>query len=682
MPLAPWTAVKAVYQLGFQPVALNALYRFGLASGHYRRVTDGRRQTIDRGRWSAACRPLFKLPSRQELLAVLGEGGAAALLAEADEIAAGRARLFGAEPVELRLAFPGPLRHWTDYERDPSLLAPFYSSVHDVKFLWEPARFGWAFPLGRAYTVSGDEKYAQAFWRLAETFLDANPLFLGPQWMSGQEVAIRLMALVWAAQVFAASPASKPERQQRLAWAVAGHAARIPPTLVYARSQNNNHLLAEAAGLFTAGLALAEHPSAARWRDLGWRWLNRGFQTQIDGYGEYTQHSTNYHRLMLQLALWTDSLARSRDRLWPRQTATALARSVHWLLALLDPDTGRTPDLGANDGAYLFPLAICPFADFRPVLYTAGRAFLSYGLPPGAWDETSLWFNLPLESPKYLQLPRYVGDQVYGRESWACLRTAQFNSRPSHADQLHFDLWWHGLNVAQDAGTYLYNAEPPWDNALCTARVHNTVTVNGRDQMTRAGRFLYLDWVNAYRRGGIQADADVLQSLTGRYYGWPSKTLRHTRTVTACSDGRWKVLDELLLLRLPWQTKLLPFRLHWLLPDWPWEIEKSAAGVELRLESPHGQVRLAVQADPALSAPNSLVSLVRAGETVYGAGSADPVRGWASPTYGVKVPALSLAVEVLAEQEADFTSEFIFPPQSTPLPPLPSGVLREERGKG
>ena len=61
------------------------------------------------------------------------------------------------------------------------------------------------------------------------------------------------------------------------------------------------------------------------------------------------------------------------------------------------------------------------------------------------------------------------------------------------------DLWWRGLNIAQDAGTYLYNADPPWDNSLTTALVHNTVTVNGRDQFTRAGRFLYLDWFNAYR---------------------------------------------------------------------------------------------------------------------------------------------------------------------------------------
>ena len=82
-------------------------------------------------------------------------------------------------------------------------------------------------------------------------------------------------------------------------------------------------------------------------------------------------------------------------------------------------------------------------------------------------------------------------------ETWAYLRAARFTGRPGHADQLHLDLWWCGLNVAQDAGTYLYNAPPPWDNALARSEVHNTLVVNGLEQMTRAGRFLYLERAQA-----------------------------------------------------------------------------------------------------------------------------------------------------------------------------------------
>ena len=644
-------AYKAVRQLGFQPVMLNALYRFGLATGNYRR-SETSEQRIEQG----ALQPLFSFPSPEELLIVLGKDGLAALLVEADEIAGGKVRLFGGEPVELRLNIAGKLEHWTAYETGKEPLPYDLVPVPDIKFVWEPARFGWAFTLGRAYHLGGDEKYAQAFWRYFESFTDANPPCFGPHWMSGQEVALRLMAFVWAAQVFEAASASTLERKTRLATSVAAHASRIPPTLVYALSQQNNHLLTEAAALLTAGLALPDHPDAPRWRDLGWRWLNNGFQTQIDSSGEYAQHSTNYQRLMLQVALWTNSLAKKFDLRWPRQTLDAVGRSVHWLLALMDSGSGRTPNLGANDGAYIFPLTILPFTDYRPVLQAAAQAFLDQELPRGAWDEMPAWFGIQTGARRYSSLRSYPGDQIYGRQSWAYLRTAKFTSRPSHADQLHFDLWWQGFNIAQDAGSYLYNAPAPWDNSLASTRVHNTLTVDGNDQFTRAGRFLFLDWVNAERESLTAEDPAILQQVYGRYQ---ARCYRHTRRVSVFDDEHWLVEDAILPLRKSREKKTLTIRLHWLLPDWKWKIKNRKPGVFLGLMSPHGLVELAISLSPS-TFPGRF-SLVRRGEILAGSSVPDPTRGWSSPVYGIKTPALSLVFETESANEVKFATEFVFP---------------------
>jgi len=102
------------------------------------------------------------LPDRTHLAEILGECGRAALLAEAEEIAAGRVRLFGGEPVPLSLEPPEPLLHWTDYESAAG--GGLAKRGTDIKFTWEPARLGWAFTLGRAYYLSGDERYAVVFW--------------------------------------------------------------------------------------------------------------------------------------------------------------------------------------------------------------------------------------------------------------------------------------------------------------------------------------------------------------------------------------------------------------------------------------------------------------------------------------------------------------------------------------
>lgn len=690
---------KALLQLGPRPVALNALYRFGLLTGHYQRVC-GMKRAVGGGQLKA----IFPIPKADELLAILGRDGQVQLLAEADEIVAGKVRLFGSEPVPLQLTLPDKLANWTAYETGKAALPIDHYPQPDIKFIWEPARFGWAFALGRAYLASNENKYPEAFWNYFESFNAANPPCCGPNWISGQEVALRLMAFSWAAQVFGAAPASTPERLSRLAASVAAHAARIPPTLLYARSQQNNHLLTEAAGLLTAGLVLPEHPHSTRWSNLGWKWLNAGFRSQIDSYGEYTQHSTNYHRLMLEIALWVNALVHQPDATertsgavrstrWPHATSDAIGRATHWLLALLDPASGSVPNLGANDGAYIFPFTICPFEDYRPVLHSAARAFLNYDLPRGPWDEMSLWFGIPFQSKRYVQLPRYLGDHIYGKDSWAVLRIAQFSSRPSHADQLHLDLWWRGLNIARDAGTYLYNAAPPWDNSLTTALVHNTVTLDGRDQFTRAGRFLYLDWFNAYRENKLGIGGNILQSLSAHYHTHRRPAIRHTRTVTVFTDEHWQIQDEMLVspsLFLPvnrrpprvgpvhQQTGLNNpvlrvasplFRLHWLLPDWEWEIvalpEKlKAAGCDLRLCSPHGWLTVRMTTDLHAAKTDEYafsIGLVRAGETLFGRVTPAPFEGWFSPTYGVKLPALSLSMALAVPGSASFGTEFIFP---------------------
>ncbi len=644
--------LKTLLQLGVEPTALYSVYRLGLATGHYRRLEDKLNQQP--GRVTEALRFAFELPDRAHISKALSRQARAALLKEANEILNGKVRLFRSKPVPLQLTFREPLHHWTDYETHKAAL-PIPQSKGpqsgDVKFLWEPARFGWAFCLGRAYHVTRRDKYAEAFWRFFEKFDKGNPAYLGPHWMNGQEVGIRLMALVWSAQVLASATASTPARRARLARSIAQHARRIPATLVYARSQNNNHLVTEAAALYTAGAVLDNQS----WRQLGWRWLNHALQRQISTYGEYIQHSTNYHRLMLQSVLWVDAIRRGRGQSWPTPTRDALTRASHWLFSMLDPASGESPNLGANDGGHILPLSSAQFNDFRPTVQAAARAFLRTGLPPGDWDELSMWLGLP-SSTHTADSAAYAADHLRSRNSWAYLRASSFKSRLSHMDQLHVDLWWRGLNIARDAGTYLYNADPPWDNPLVSTRVHNTITVDGQDQMTRGGRFRTLDWIPAYSKRLLEADAPAVGRVLASHGGYRRLGVRHERLASVAEDGRWEIIDDLIARRSGEHV----FRLHWLLLDGKWSIKESGAGIQVRLRTPLGWIRLNITG-LNLSPPGFHEMLVRAGHLLYGRGQPRPYEGWFSPTYGEKVPALSLAVEAVSSRSCRFVSEFKLP---------------------
>lgn len=669
---------QALRELGPRQLGLYTLYKLSLYLGVFRirpRML-GNKSPMD-------IQQLLSVPSLPELRKCLGSNGIAKLVASADEIVSGRVRLFNGPPVSLDLAQPMDIPYWTSYE---------ISHIHptDIKFIWEPARFGWVFTLGRAYYLTGDERYSQVFWLHLETFLDANPIYRGPNWVSAQEVALRLMAFVFAAQLFSHSIYTTSERKAHLAAAIANHADRIPSTLLYARAQNNNHLLSEAAGLITAALALPTHPHARRWLKLGQKWFNHGLESQISEDGAYVQHSTNYHRLMLQLALWVqritnsahwhkDEKSTSPNWQFSKTASRNLQLATHWLLALFDHESGRVPNIGPNDGAYIFPFTNCSFSDYRPVLQAASQTFLGrLAFRSGPWDEMASWLAVkdsselfPMVSEQELQ------DTLSGcysilrnpsGESWAYLRAAHFTSRPGHADQLHLDLWWRGLNVAQDAGSYLYNASPPWDNRLCSAFVHNTVTVDGRDQMMRVGKFLYLNWAQAEVLAHEISDDGTWECIRAQHTGYQHLGIIHQRQVTMHRSNCCLVVDRLLKAeeRRSKQRSFGSYRqsatftLHWLLPDWPYEL--LVTNYKLFLQSPLGQISVQISVEPPnLELSTCSLCLIRAGKLIHGVGPTNPTLGWVSSTYGQKDPALSLLFKVGTSLPIHLITEWQFP---------------------
>ena len=662
-------ALKTFVQLGPRQAAWYALYKFGLRTGHYRRVTPPVRSS-----WSGPIRPLIA-PSqgRAGLAAVLDITARVRLMSEAEEICGGEVRLFGGPPVVLRLAPPVPPLHWTEYENGQ---VPW--GAEDVKDIWEPARFGWVFTLGRAYLLSAEERFAEAFWRQFEAFDAANPPNEGPNWASAQEVALRLLALLFASEFFAHGPSgdlpcATPARKARLAASAAEHATRIPPTLPYARAQHNNHLLSEALGLYAAGLCLPGHPEAPRWLDLGWRELNDGLCAQIAADGTYAQHSTSYHRVMLHLALLADSLARSEGRAWPPATQQALSAAAQWLFERIDPLSGHVSNLGSNDGANILPLSPGDIADYRSVVRASCLAFRGEAvLTPGPWDELSFWLGIPVSQPPASagnapsSTPRItdhaflaLGDKSH---SWAALRAVRFTSRPSHSDQLHVEIWENGRSLTLDPGTYRYAAPPPWDNALARTFVHNTVTIDASDPMTRAGKFLWLDWAQA------RAFPTPQGILGAEHDGYRRLGLIHRRTLQQLPAG-WEIRDEIIPIQKPRSTsepELHLFTLHWLLPDWPFQVN----GRTVALSDPSGMdfafsLSLEGHAEGEESAP-PLLHLIRAGESLLGARTLSPLLGWHSPTYSVRKPALSVVLSLRAPAPVRFVSHFTLAEEMRP----------------
>ena len=178
---------------------------------------------------------------------------------------------------------------------------------------------------------------------------------------------------------------------------------------------------------------------------------------------------------------------------------------------------------------------------------------------------------------------------------------------------------------AIDAGTYLYSGQGHWRNGLAHTNVHNTVTVDNKDQMTMVSRFT---WTNWSKGKVLKHDKDVWQ---GEHDGY--KPVTHKRTVMAIEGDRWLVIDNLVA------NESHHYALHWLLNDFPFEQKDNS--VLLNVDGMKYKVRV------GMAKGNGNLSLVRA----------DPnsTRGWRSRYYGHKEPALSLMLEATQSQVTFWT---------------------------
>jgi len=379
---------------------------------------------------------------------------------------------------------------------------------------------------------------------------------------------------------------------------------------------------------------------AQRWKHRGREVIEKEVGRQIYPDGSYVQHSMNYHRVMLQVLAWAIRLGQVNDDPLPASVRGAFANAAGFLVPLVNKTSGLAPNYGANDGALVLPLSDCPYVDFRPVanactLLSGGRK----AYPPGPWDEESVWLNglAALETPSAEgeETPQQLSGNGSGyrilrvSESWAMLRAGQYADRPSHADQLHVDLWWGGENVLCDPGTYSYHAQKPFEHGFASTRFHNTVTVDGADQMTRASRFLWVDWAQACVR--YARLTDHFSGVEAEHDGYRKRGVLHRRMLANCGKGTWIIVDDLL------GDNEHDWQVQWLVTDCSWQFVSPQA---VAFQTISGEMQMTFLA----SSPGASVDIARCGKQV-GAGSkkdVDPARGWISRYYGAMCPALSV----------------------------------------
>ena len=626
--------IRTIRDFGLIPVVRNGCYRIMLKSGIYRTLMPYKPLQKEMLHGGFVPLPLPDMEALKPLLAA----DSRRIFEEKETVCRGEFYPFGQKKtVPLDLNPVNGSRHWANDHKIP---------VQDLKLIWESARFCWVNALLRSEMHTRSGLSEACFWEKLDEFIQRNPVNLGENWESAQEVGLRLINIAFAAGIFMQLPKGDNiylssakhselvrERSDLTAKVIQVHANRILKTLIYAKSQRNNHLLSEAAALMTAAAVLPKAHDSEKWWRTGKKNFFSGLNDQITPDGCYIQYSTNYHRLMLQLTVWVDQLLRIKHEEWPGNLLPKIRNSIRYLYAFCDPQNGRCSNIGHNDGSLMFSFG-CDYDDYSPTLQAAGRIFLGRDLfQEGQRDELSIWLNVQKREVFYSIRDAddsFTGPLSVGNDrNRAIMLTEAFHGRPAHDDRLHLDVWINGVNELCDPGTYRYSGEEDWDNRLKYALMHNVVTVDHQEPMTDAGKFR---WRN-YDRARVLSRNEAY--ISAEHSAFRELNLKHRRTVRPIENG-FSVADDVIPLNGTGSETHF-YRFHWLLPNQSFKYKKGILVLD--------RIRMGFSSDTEFS-----LRIVRAGFCIFNSGETetdfreDAWCGWYSPTYNEKVPALSIIV--------------------------------------
>jgi uncharacterized heparinase superfamily protein len=378
----------------------------------------------------------------------------------------------------------------------------------DVKIPWELSRMQWLIPVGQAYALTGDDRYAAGVRSVLESWIEANPYAYSVNWSCTMEVAIRIIVWTWFFYIFHdASSWQDGDFRSRFLRTLFLHVEFTEQNLEES-DVNGNHYTADAAGLVFGGLFFGACPDGVRWHTSGWRILTSELPKQVFPDGVDYEASVPYHRLVLEL-FWLPSLYRRACGLPVSAGYDARIASMIDFVAAYVRQDGSIPLVGDGDDARTLPLGGQSLNDHR---YLVGLGAVQYErenwLPSFGGARSEIFWLLGSDAAA--SLPERAAALTPG-----CSRSfpnggfyVMCNARDhvfidcgplglagrgghGHNDALSFEAVLDGCHLVTDCGSYLYTASFEERNRFRSTAYHNTPCVDGQE----INRFIRPDYL-------------------------------------------------------------------------------------------------------------------------------------------------------------------------------------------
>jgi hypothetical protein len=409
----------------------------------------------------------------------------------------------------------------------------------DPKYPWVFGRLDSLVALGQGYWVEdrpeARARLARAFVVQTLDFLQANPVGLGVHWACPMEVALRAANLAQALAMFAeAAEVRRPEFLVPVLSALTEHSEWVEARLEDHGAVPNNHLVSNYVGLLVVGLLFPELPGTPRQVALAVKGLRAQMQAQVHPEGTSFEGSTPYHRLAVELFTLAHVVALGSGVALGEDYGDRLLLMFQAARAWCS-EQGLAPQIGDNDSGRVFPLRDRADLDHGYLAPLGAALFGEKSLVEGSLPDEAAWllgkaglerFQAQPPAPAPVSVSYPVGGFHVLRGAGAVVTVSAGRQGQcgvgghSHNDKLSFELHLRGEPLIVDSGTGTYTRNAALRNAFRATAAHNTLELDGAEQVSFEPARLFALPEHARARVEVFQAGAQLDRLTVRHDGY------------------------------------------------------------------------------------------------------------------------------------------------------------------